>query len=801
MSGASMHGSDRSAGGALRVVLSALLLVSFMVVQSPSGAEGEPPPALSPELASVSTSFEPGDGDSQPPVAMSADGRWVAFTSQATNLTGDGGFNAVEVYRRDFQTGLTERVSLAHDAGAADGPSSWPSISADGRMVAFSSWASDLVDHADDNDRADIFVRDMDTGTTIMLGKSGQGGIQGDANAARPSISADGNWVVFQSSATNLDPRVDPGVTHIYIGEVGQHDFELVSVSTAGVVGNDSSEGATVSGDGRYVAFATYATNLGGNVSSGMLEPVRNIYIRDRELETTTLVTQGFSGAGDLWQTAPANGDSGSPQVSAQGTYIVFDSAASNLLQAPDTNGTSDIFLYEIGASMGQGTSRISDSADGTQADEDCMRPAISGNDRYIVFDSATQVLAEGKTTSHLDVLVYDRTAEEFKRVSHRSDGVEGDGPSQAAAITNDGRFVAFVSGATNLHPGGTSHEHVYRADRMVLEGPDEWTDPPLPPVIPVAGANRFATAIDASNLAYPEGLDPEGALTVVIATGMNWPDALGGTALAGAVDGPILLVGTNTMPAGVLAEIERLGAEKAIILGGTSAVGPAVQAALETALEGAANVDRIAGTDRYETANQIALRVISILDDSYYGTAFVATGGNFPDALAAAPLAAAHKVPLYLANPATGLSASTVAAMADVEDALILGGTGVVSAAVETQLGDLLDGDVERLWGPDRFGTAVAVAEFAVEEGGHDWDRVGITTGMDFPDALAGGVVQGKAGSVMLLTTPTVLNAQTQAALAANADEIDTVTFFGGPNAVSDAVRTAALAAAGVVP
>ncbi len=320
--------------------------------------------------------------------------------------------------------------------------------------------------------------------------------------------------------------------------------------------------------------------------------------------------------------------------------------------------------------------------------------------------------------------------------------------------------------------------------------------DPENPgPMLPIAGADRFATAIEASRLAYPHGAE-----TVVIATGMNWPDALGGTALAGAVDGPILLTMPDALPAAVLDEIDRLWANNAIILGGEAAVSAAVEAALEEKL-GEENVERIWGPNRYATADAVALEVIELLDTEYDGTAFVATGGNFPDALAAAPLAAAQKWPLFLANPATGLSAATVAAMADVEDALILGGEAVVSASVETQLDSELSGDVTRLWGADRFATAVAVAEYAVDEAGHGWNRVGIATGMDFPDALAGGVLQGRAGSVMLLTTPTALNTHTQTALSGNADEIDTITFFGGANAVSNAVRTAALTAAGAMP
>jgi putative cell wall-binding protein len=108
---------------------------------------------------------------------------------------------------------------------------------------------------------------------------------------------------------------------------------------------------------------------------------------------------------------------------------------------------------------------------------------------------------------------------------------------------------------------------------------------------------------------------------------------------------------------------------------------------------------------------------------------------------------------------------------------------------------------NTERLQGATRYATAVAIASYGVTDAGHTWDRVGIATGEDYPDALAGGVLQGKVASVMLLTTPTSLRSETAAALSTNADTIDTVTFFGGTGAVSTSVRNAALAAAGIVP
>lgn len=306
----------------------------------------------------------------------------------------------------------------------------------------------------------------------------------------------------------------------------------------------------------------------------------------------------------------------------------------------------------------------------------------------------------------------------------------------------------------------------------------------PLPPVMPIEGSDRFATAVSASKSAYPTGAD-----TVVIATGMNWPDALGGAALAGALGGPILLVGYDALPSAVSAEIDRLGADSAVIVGGPNAVSTGVETALEGLFDDADKVTRIKGDDRYKTADAVAAAVVEAGGGAAFdGAALVATGGDFPDALAAAPLAAAQGWPLVLANPRTGLSAASKAVISDAGDVYILGGEAAVSAAVESDLKKSFT--VDRLDGTDRYATAAVISAFAVDEAGHTWDRVGITTGLNFPDALAGGVLQGRAGSVMLLTRPDLLSPATATRLSSNKAEIETVTFFGGANAVSPAVR-----------
>ncbi len=301
---------------------------------------------------------------------------------------------------------------------------------------------------------------------------------------------------------------------------------------------------------------------------------------------------------------------------------------------------------------------------------------------------------------------------------------------------------------------------------------------------VEIAGDNRFTTAIEASKKAF------KASEYVVIATGYNWPDALGGSALAGALDAPILLTRKDSLPSEVTAEIVRLGATKAIILGGTPAVSSSVASAID-AIPGV-SVERIAGANRYETANKVAARTVAILEEGagYDGTAFVATGANFPDALGASPLAAANGWPIYLANPALGSNASMVATMAvaGVTNPIVLGGTNVVGTPVEMELLSL--GGLTRLSGANRYETAVEVATYGVVHAGLQWDMVAIATGQNFPDALAGGVLQGRYGSVLLLTPGTSLDAGVASTLTENKATIFEVRFLGSTMAVSQAVR-----------
>lgn len=307
-----------------------------------------------------------------------------------------------------------------------------------------------------------------------------------------------------------------------------------------------------------------------------------------------------------------------------------------------------------------------------------------------------------------------------------------------------------------------------------------------------VAGDTRYATAIEASKRAYPDG-----AKVVVIATGENWPDALGGAALAGAVDGPLLLTPKDALPDAVRDEIIRLHAVDAYILGGEGAVSKAVFDAVK-GLMILKEPTRLGGADRYATASLIASETVNRknMDDGYDGTAFVATGANFPDALAASPIAAANGWPIYL-TPPTGLPTAVKDTMVanGSNHGYIIGGTGAVSAAVASTLNSAPFLGFTRYGGPNRYATAAIVANAGFDGMGMVWSRPALAVGTNFPDALVGGVLQGSDRSLLLLTPKESLAASTAAALTANRDSIYELRFLGGTGAIDATTRSAAKA------
>jgi Tol biopolymer transport system component len=264
---------------------------------------------------------------------LSADGRYVAFWSDATDLVEGDTNDSSDVFLRDRQTGTTTRVSVGPGGAQGDGASRDPSISADGRYVTYWSFATNLV--ADDtNDVSDVFVYDRDTQTTVRASVD-SGGKQATNHSFFPAISSNGRFVAFQSSASDLVTPDENGVTDVFVRDLQSGTTERVSVDSDEVEANGESNLAAISADGRFVAFESVATNLVAGDSGGH----KDVFVRDRQDGTTEAVSR--STGGDL-----GDGDSQEASISSDGRYVAFQSSATNLV-AGDTNAADDVFLRD----------------------------------------------------------------------------------------------------------------------------------------------------------------------------------------------------------------------------------------------------------------------------------------------------------------------------------------------------------------------------------------------------------------------------------------------------------------------
>ncbi len=301
---------------------------------------------------------------------------------------------------------------------------------------------------------------------------------------------------------------------------------------------------------------------------------------------------------------------------------------------------------------------------------------------------------------------------------------------------------------------------------------------------IRTGGTDRYDTAVRISR----ENFDS--ADVVVIARGDVFADGLTSSGLAGLYAAPVLLTPPGSLPGVVAEEIERLGAEHAIIAGGPVAVSNAVK----TQIEGLGlSTERVGGADRYETAELIADEIADVMGDPE--VSFIVRGDLFPDALTVSPVAYGMHVPIFLWKPGEGVGVGIMDTLDASKSAYVIGGLDAVpDSAVEAL--DLTGASVDRITGADRYETAELFSLKAVAEGWAGYDFVGIATGVDFPDALAGGAAVGSWNGVLLLTPSTTLYPGVQEILSDNKASIYKVEIFGGVSAVSAAVMTAIEAA-----
>ncbi len=298
-----------------------------------------------------------------------------------------------------------------------------------------------------------------------------------------------------------------------------------------------------------------------------------------------------------------------------------------------------------------------------------------------------------------------------------------------------------------------------------------------------VAGALRFDTAAQAALDAFPAG-----AATAVVAYGYDFPDALAASPLAGAVNGPILLTETATLPRATADALTELGVTKVYIVGGTGVVSPAIETAIKAL--GAIEVERLSGANRYLTARMIADEAVAL--GASTAEAFLVRGDSFADALAVSSIAAQEKVPVLLtATAALSAEARGFFTTTGTDKVYITGGTGAVAPAVEAAVDALPGVGVERWAGADRYLTGAVVVRNAMTTWAIPMVDIGLASGENFPDALAGGAVMGYKHGLLLLTRPSMLSAPTASLITANKATIESAEFFGGTGALAPAIPT----------
>jgi Tol biopolymer transport system component len=427
-----------------------------------------PMPAV--DLVSASTTGNAGNGSSDldndfvtgqtaDSHVLSADGRFVVFTSSASDLVAGDTNGATDVFVRDLSTGTTQLVSVGNSGAQGDAGSFNPSISADGRYVAFASSADNLVS-GDANGVTDVFVRDLVNHTTTLVSVDyGQGPtpVQGNGASFDPSISADGTKVAFASNASNLSSIPHPpggsGISNVYVSDLTHQTIHLLSTDWTGVLAaNQDSFNPVISADGNAVAFVSLATDITKPAALGGTTPVttgtQNVYL------IHISAVPGLPDAApelisvDANEDGAGNSDSFNPTISADGRYVAFQSSSSNIVFTdPPPFSDGDIFLRDT-LFFRETTTIISLATDGGLSDSIAKHPSISGDGRFVVFESGADDLVTGDPGDGIKkIYLIDLSTGTTTLVSTGLTNSDVTDP----VISGDGRVVAFMSAANDF--------------------------------------------------------------------------------------------------------------------------------------------------------------------------------------------------------------------------------------------------------------------------------------------------------------------------------------------------------------
>jgi hypothetical protein len=407
-------------------------------------------------LASIANSGAQGNAASSRP-AISADGRFVAFVSSAGNLTAEPPTAYPRIFVRDRQSGQTTLASLADNGSLPDFNSYAPSISGDGRYVAFHSEAGNLSPDATLGVAA-VYVRDLNQRHTQLVSVAPDG-TPANGSSCCASISADGRFVAFTSSATNLVPGGTHLPSQVFVRDLETGATELVSVASDGTPANGESSMPSLSAGGRVAAFVSRATNLTSSPTNGS-----QVFVHDRATGQTSMASLAVSGA----PTAPIGPELGAPAISADGRFVAFASAADNLVPG-DANPNGDLRVFR--RDRFTNTTQRARIISGAPAKDDMgsSAPSLSSDGRFVVSRGGASEFGANQ------LLLWDAGADRAVVLSVAPDGSLGSfstDQNSVPAMSADGQTATFSSASSTLALNDTNgFEDVFVVGNPVRSG------------------------------------------------------------------------------------------------------------------------------------------------------------------------------------------------------------------------------------------------------------------------------------------------------------------------------------------
>ena len=351
--------------------------------------------------------------------SLNSDGTKIAFQSNS-GIFGNDSANLQHIYLKNTSSNTFSRISVDSNGNNADSISFSPSISGDGKIITYYSYAKNLVS-GDTNNSTDVFARDLNTNKTILVSSSATG-VYGNGESASPIVSRNGKFVAFDSKATNITTLSTNNKRQVYVKNLSTGEIDIVSINNAGLAGNQDSFLPSISNDGRYVAFASYASNLPSANANKY-----DIYIHDRQTNTTELVSVG------------ANNHSGQATISGDGRYVAFLTLATTIVSG-DTNSTADIIIYDRNNSTFQRVQKSGSIPNGPS-----FAPKFSEDGRFLAFYSAASNLITNDTNAKVDLFVFDNALNSIERLNlNASGGQTSVNIGNVISISGNGQVAAF---------------------------------------------------------------------------------------------------------------------------------------------------------------------------------------------------------------------------------------------------------------------------------------------------------------------------------------------------------------------